>query len=56
MDKYSTSLSSLTGGRGWFNLEYDAYEKVPADVQEELLKAFEAEQKERINQSIVFYN
>jgi elongation factor G len=46
MDKYSTSLSSLTGGRGWFNLEYDAYEKVPADVQEELLKAYEAEQKE----------
>ncbi|HNW49675.1 MAG TPA: elongation factor G [Prolixibacteraceae bacterium] len=44
MNKYSTSLSSLTGGRGWFNLEYDAYEKVPADVQDELLKAYEAEQ------------
>jgi elongation factor G len=46
MDKYSTSLSSLTGGRGWFNLEYDAYEKVPSDVQDELLKAYDAEQKE----------
>ncbi|HPR32311.1 MAG TPA: elongation factor G [Prolixibacteraceae bacterium] len=46
MNKYSTSLSSLTGGRGWFTLTFDAYEKVPADVQEELLKAYEAEQKE----------
>lgn len=46
MNKYTTSLSSLTGGRGWFSLDYDAYEKVPADVQDELLKAYEAEQKE----------
>jgi len=46
MNKYSTSVSSLTGGRGWFTMEFDAYEKVPADVQDELLKAYEAEQKE----------
>jgi len=46
MNKYTTSLSSLTGGRGYFYMEYDAYEKVPSDVQDELLKAYEAEQKE----------
>jgi len=46
MNKYTTSLSSLTGGRGWFDMEYDAYEKVPAEVQDELLKAYEAEQSE----------
>jgi elongation factor G len=46
MNKYSTSLSSLTGGRGWFTLTFDAYEKVPSDVQDELLKAYEAEQDE----------
>ena len=46
MDKYSTSLSSLTGGRGYFYMQFDAYDKVPADVQTELLKAYEAEQKE----------
>lgn len=46
MDKYSTSLSSLTGGRGFFTLEYDAYDKVPSDVQSELLKAYEEESKE----------
>jgi elongation factor G len=46
MNNYSTSLNSLTGGRGWFTLEFDAYEKVPSDVQDELLKAYEAEQNE----------
>ncbi len=46
MYKYNTSLSSLTGGRGWFFMEYDNYEKVPAEVQDELLKAYEAENKE----------
>jgi elongation factor G len=46
MNKYTTSLSSITGGRGVFTLTYDNYEKVPADVQDELLKAYEAEQEE----------
>lgn len=46
MNKYSTSLSSLTGGRGRFKISFDAYEKVPADVQDELLKAYETEQEE----------
>ena len=40
MYKYTTSLSSITGGRGLFNMEFDEYEKVPADVQDELLKAY----------------
>ena len=43
MQRYSTSLSSLTGGRATFNMEFAAYEKVPGDVQEELLKAYQAE-------------
>ncbi len=46
MNKYHTSLSSITGGRGVFNTSFDRYEKVPADVQDELLKAYEAEQEE----------
>ncbi|MGF7139654.1 elongation factor G [Roseimarinus sediminis] len=46
MDNYTTALNSLTGGRGWFNFEFDAYEKVPAEVQDELLKAYEAENSE----------
>ncbi len=46
MNKYTTSLSSITGGRGVFSMTYDGYEKVPADVQDELLKAYAKEQEE----------
>lgn len=46
MNKYSTSLSSLTGGRGVFNMKFSAYEKVPQEVQDELLAAYAAEEKE----------
>lgn len=46
MNKYTTSLSSITGGRGMFTLEFDDYDKVPADVQDELLKAYAEEQEE----------
>ncbi len=46
MYKYTTALSSITGGRGVFTMSFDGYEKVPSDVQEELLKAYEAEQEE----------
>ena len=46
MNKYTTSLSSVTGGRGVFSMTYDGYEKVPSDVQIELLKAYAKEQEE----------
>lgn len=46
MNKYSTSLSSLTGGRAQFTMKFASYEKVPGDVQEELLAAYEAETAE----------
>ncbi len=46
MNKYSTSLSSLTGGRGVFNMKFAAYEKVPQEVQDELLAAYAAEEKD----------
>jgi len=46
MNKYSTSLSSITQGRAMFTLKFANYEKVPAEIQEELLKAYEAEQVE----------
>ncbi|MBT6007323.1 MAG: elongation factor G, partial [Prolixibacteraceae bacterium] len=46
MNKYTTSLSSVTGGRGVFNIAYGEYEKVPSDVQDELLKAYAKEQEE----------
>ena len=46
MNKYSTSLSSITQGRAMFKMKFANYEKVPAEIQDELLKAYEAEQVE----------
>jgi len=46
MNKYSTSLSSITQGRAMFKLKFSNYEKVPAEIQDELLKAYEMEQVE----------
>ena len=44
MASYSTSLSSITGGRSSFTMKYSSYELVPSDLQEKLLKAYEASQ------------
>jgi elongation factor G len=46
MNKYSTALSSLTSGRAMYSMKFDAYAQVPGEIQEELLKAYEAEQEE----------
>ena len=46
MSNYSTSLSSITGGRSSFSMKYASYELVPSDVQEKLLKAYEETQKD----------
>ena len=46
MASYSTSLSSLTGGRASFSMTFASYELVPADVQDKLIKEFEAKQAE----------
>jgi elongation factor G len=41
MQRYSTALSSITGGRAAFTMKFASYEKVPGEIQEELLKAYE---------------
>lgn len=41
MHRYSTSLSSITSGRGTFKMSYDEYQQVPMDVQDKLLKEYE---------------
>ena len=46
MNRYSTSLSSLTSGRGMFTMKYSEYQAVPTDVQNDLLKAYEEESKD----------
>lgn len=46
MSTYSTSLSSISGGRASFSMKFASYELVPSDVQEKLLKEYEAQEKE----------
>ena len=46
MASYSTALSSITGGRSSFTMKFSAYELVPTDIQEKLLKAYAEENHE----------
>jgi elongation factor G len=46
MSSYSTSLSSITGGRSSFSMKFAGYELVPGDVQERLLKEYAETQEE----------
>jgi len=46
MGKYSTALSSITGGRAMFSMKFAEYTQVPAEVQEKLLKEYKEESEE----------
>jgi len=46
LGSYSTTLSSLTGGRASFSMKFASYELVPMDIQDKLLKEYEASKKE----------
>lgn len=47
LSNYSTSLSSLTGGRASFSMKFASYELVTPDVQDKLLKEYEAQQQDK---------
>lgn len=44
MNKYSTSLSSVTSGRASYGMKFSNYQAVPSDIQSTLLKAYEESQ------------
>ncbi|MFB6320540.1 elongation factor G [Saccharicrinis sp. FJH54] len=46
MNSYSTSLSSNSGGRARYTMEFASYEKVPPEVQDILLKEYEESEDE----------
>ena len=46
LSNYSTALSSLSGGRASFTMRFASYELCPADVQDKLLKEYEATKDE----------
>jgi len=45
MSDYSIALSSLSGGRASFSMKFAGYELVPSDVQDKLLKQYEAQKE-----------
>ena len=46
MNKYSTALSSISGGRAFYTMKFAEYAQVPPDVQEAVIKAYQSEQEE----------
>ena len=46
MSTYSTSLSSLSGGRASFIMKFASYELVPNDIQQQLIAEHAKEEEE----------
>ncbi len=46
MNKYSTALSSITGGRAMYTMKFAEYAQVPGDVQDAVIKAYAEEEEE----------
>lgn len=46
MNKYSTALSSITGGRAMYSMKFAEYAQVPGDVQDAVIKAYSDEEEE----------
>lgn len=46
MNKYSTALSSLTGGRAMYSMKFAEYSPVPGEVQDAVIKAYAGEEEE----------
>ncbi len=43
MLRYTTQLRSMTGGRGYFTMEFDHYEVVPSHITQEIVAARQKE-------------
>lgn len=46
MNKYSTTLNSITSGRAMYFMKFAEYAQVPGEIQEKLLKEYEAQAKD----------
>ena len=47
MQRYTTDLRSMTGGRGVFTMEFDHYEMVPAHIAQDVINAHQKENQEK---------
>jgi elongation factor G len=46
MNRYSTALSSITGGRAMYSMKFAEYAQVPGDLQTKLIETFASENKD----------
>lgn len=46
MNKYSTTLNSITSGRAMYFMKFAEYAQVPGEIQDKLLKEYEAQSKD----------
>ncbi|MEI7492802.1 MAG: elongation factor G [Bacteroidota bacterium] len=46
LNRYSTSLSSITSGRATYSMKFAEYAQVPSDIQDKLLKAYEDQESD----------
>jgi len=46
MNRYSTALSSITSGRATYGMKFAEYLQVPGEIQTQLLKAYEEQEKD----------
>jgi elongation factor G len=46
---YQPELTSMTGGRGAFSMDFDHYEEVPGEIQQKLVEAYQAARAEGTN-------
>jgi elongation factor G len=47
MLRYTTNIRSITGGRGYFTMEFDHYETVPSHLAADIVEAHKREQEEK---------
>ncbi|MBL6983296.1 MAG: elongation factor G [Anaerolineales bacterium] len=47
MQRYTTDLRSMTGGRGVFAMEFDHYETLPSHLAEEIIQSAQQEKEEK---------
>ena len=44
--RYAPDLSSMTGGRGTFTMEFEQYDEVPGDMAKKVIDRVNAEKEE----------
>ena len=46
LDRYATDLRAMTQGRGWYDIEFNSYERMPEDMKERVIEARQQEDED----------